>query len=264
MSDEKALGVQCRICGGALAPSFRGTVLGTVPVTYYLCQVCRSLIVPHPSWLDQAYGALPGPDPDVGALTRTLFVLNTLRRMRGAGIVPRPCKALDYGAGKGVLVRLLLDRGFDAWGYEPIATPLYAEDRIGRERPEGRFDLICCIEVAEHLLDPVDTFQWIGKALAPRGVLALSTELFDERRHDHRWHYLVPAHGQHVTLYSREGLRRAAAPAGLTWGHSLRFLGMDFLHLMTRRETGIPSRRWWHLRLLQRLGRWRERWDSWA
>ena len=261
---DPALEVPCRICGGALEPAFESTVLGTVPVTYHVCQRCRSLILPHPTWLDRAYGPLPGPDPDFGALTRTLFVLGTLRRMRAVGLVPRQCKALDYGAGKGVLVRHLLDRGFDAWGYEPIATPLYAEDRIVQERPGGGFDLITCIEVVEHLLDPIDTLQWIGAALTPRGVLVLTTELFDERRHDRRWHYLVPAHGQHVTLYSRDGLRRAAAQAGLVWGHSLRFFGIDFVHLITRREAGIPSWRWWGLRAFQRLGRWRERWDAFA
>lgn len=254
----------CRICGGPLQPAFQGTVLGDVAVTYCVCTGCHSLILPHPHWLERAYGPLPVPDPDYGLLQRTLFVHATLRRMRFVGLLPRRCRCLDYGAGKGILVRLLLDHGYDAWGYEPIAAPLFAEDRIVRELPAGPFDLITSIEVAEHLLDPVPTLCRLRAALAPRGILALSTELFDHRRHDASWQYLAQEHGQHITLFSRDGLRGVAEKAGLAWVCSLGFGGVEFLHLLTHRDYRPSTWRLWHLRLRQHRGKRRTRRDRCA
>jgi hypothetical protein len=259
-----AAGEACRICGGALRPAFPGTLLGDVDVTYCVCVHCHSLILPQPHWLERAYGPLAVPDPDTGLLRRTLFVHATLRRMRSVGLLPRPCRSLDHGAGRGILVQLLLDSGFDAWGDDPIATPLFAEERVTRQRPAGPFDLITVIEVAEHLLDPVETLASLRATLAPRGILVLSTELFDAQRHGPAWHYLAPAHGQHVTFYSRDGLRLAAERAGLRWVESLRWGGGDFLHLLVHTDHS-PAR--WRLRWLrwrQQRGKRRARRDRYA
>lgn len=254
----------CRICGGPLRAAFTGTLLGDVDVTYCVCAQCHSLILPQPHWLERAYAPLAVVDPDCGLLRRTLFVHATLRRMRSVGLLPLPCRSLDHGAGKGILVRLLLDSGFDAWGYEPIAVPLFAEERIARDMPAGPFDLITSIEVAEHLLDPVETLSRLRTVLAERGVLLLSTELFDEHRHGADWHYLAQAHGQHITLFSRDGLRVAAEKAGLRWVDSLRWGGADFLHLLVHeRCRPAPWRLWW-LRLRQSRGKWRARRDRYA
>lgn len=254
----------CRICGGSLQPAFTATVLGDVAVTYHVCNSCHSLILPRPHWLERAYGPLAVPDPDYGLLQRTLFVQATVRRLRSVGLLPRRCRSLDHGAGKGMLVRLLLDHGFDAWGYEPIAAPLVAENRIGREWPAGPFDLITSIEVAEHLLDPVETLTRLRGALAANGLLLLSTELFDHQRHDASWQYLAQEHGQHVTIFSRDGLSVAAQKAGLHWVTSLRFGGVDFLHLLTHANHRLSTWRLWHLRWRQYRGKRRARRDRCA
>jgi len=263
-SDLAASSEPCRICGGTLRPTFTGTLLGDVPVTYCLCEQCRSLILPQPHWLERAYGPLAVTDPDCGLLKRTLFVYATLRRMRSVGLIPQRCRSLDYGSGKGILVRLLLDSNFDASGYEPLATPLFAEEKIARTLPTGSFDVITCVEVAEHLLDPVETLSRLRALLAERGMLVLSTELFDEQRHRADWPYLAPAHGQHVTFYSREGLRRAAERAGLQWVESLRWGGADFLHLLVHHGSPPAPWRLWLLRLRQQRGKWRARRDRFA
>jgi len=135
-------------------------------------------------------------------------------------------------------VRLLLDQGFDAWGYDPLSTPIAAEDRVRREVPPGPFRLITAIEVIEHLSDPVETLQRLRSLLGPRGLLVLSTELFDQRTHGASWHYLAQEGGQHITLFSRQGLQEAATRAGLRWLTSLRFDGIDFLHLLVPPMTG--------------------------
>jgi hypothetical protein len=259
-----AAGEACRICGGTLQAAFTGTLLGDVAATYCVCARCHSLILPQPHWLERAYGPLAVADPDSGLLKRTLFIHATLRRMRSVGLLPVHCRSLDHGAGKGILVRLLLDSGFDAWGDEPIARPLFAEERVMRQPPTGPFDLITLIEVAEHLLDPVETLTSLRAALALRGVLMLSTELFDVQLHGSDWPYLAPAHGQHVTFYSRNGLRWVAERAGLRWVESLRWGGRDFLHLLVHADQ--PPARWrlWWLRWRQQRGKWRVRRDRYA
>jgi hypothetical protein len=176
--------------------------------------------------------------------------------MRSARLVRRHSRSLDYGAGKGLLVRLLLDQRFDAWGYDPLSTPIAAEDRVRREVPPGPFRLITAIEVIEHLSDPVETLQRLCSLLAPRGLLVLSTELFDQRTHGASWHYLAQECGQHITLFSRQGLQEAATRASLRWVTSLRFDGIDFLHLLVPRDRRLSSVRWkvWVLRLRHYCG----------
>src|SRR5579859_4643103 len=84
----------CRACGGALQPAFDAVIFDDVPVTYYRCLLCRSLMLLDPHWLGRSYASTFMPDPDVGALRRSQFVSRVLRRMRGVGLLPRVCKSL--------------------------------------------------------------------------------------------------------------------------------------------------------------------------
>lgn len=247
----------CRICGGGLRVAFAGAVLDGVPVSYHVCTRCHSLLLLDPHWLSRAYESPPVPDPDTGMLRRTLFVDRALRRMHSVGLFRRHCRCLDYGAGRGLLVRFLLDRGCDAWGYDPLSTPIAAEDRILRELPAGPFRCITAIEVVEHLLDPIATLRELRGLLDGQGVLVLSTELFDQAIHDGSWHYLAQPGGQHITIFSREGLRQAAERAGLRWVMSLPFSGIDFLHLLVPRDQSASGTEW-RVRLLRLWQHWRE------
>jgi SAM-dependent methyltransferase len=167
--------------------------------------------------------------------------------MKALGILPKRFRSLDYGAGKGVLLRLLLDDGQDAWGYDSYASPAFAEERVLQEIPSGLFDLITAIEVIEHTLDPVPTLKQIKKQLAPEGILALSTEFFDAATHGPEWHYLAPEHGQHITIFSPKGFKMAAEEVGLRWLGSLALNKQNFLHLLCHPERQIS--RWTLFRL---------------
>jgi SAM-dependent methyltransferase len=240
----------CRICGGRLRPAFQGTVLDSIPVQYALCEGCRSLLLPSPTWLAESYSRKFSPDPDHGALMRTLFVHRCLRRLRARPIrlLPKRSRTLDIGTGHGLLLRMLLDDGHDAWGYDPYPHAIFAEDRIGTSLPEGPFTAVTAIEVIEHTLDPVDFLKSLRARLAPDGFLALSTELFDAARHGPDWVYLAPIHGQHITLFSREGLQHAARAAGFAWIGSLDWNGQPFFHLLVPSEARVSALRLWTLR----------------
>lgn len=225
----------CRICGGELAPCFNGHLLDHVEVTYHRCAGCQSLLLPSPHWLDEAYGKVIVPDPDQGSLARTLFLHRCIRRLRARGVrlLPRRGRSLDVGCGKGLLLRLLLDDGWEAEGYDPYPQAVFAQDHLLSEMPaEPTFDLVSLVEVLEHTLDPVETLLRLKRCLAPKGFLLVSTELYDPTRHGPDWVYLAPEHGQHITLFSRQGLRSAATRAGLDWLGSLDWGGQPFLHLL--------------------------------
>lgn len=264
MEPPKSALPPCRICGGLLEHQFDLTVLGRHTARFHRCASCRSLIVPDPTWLEESYRSELTPNPDQGALDRCLFIHRCIRRMRSRriGIIPRRARTLDFGAGRGFLVRLLRDDGQDAWGYDPYPIPVLAEDRIHPDLPEGPFDLVTAIEVLEHTLDPVPTLQRLKDRLQPKGLLVVSTELYDEAQHGKDWEYLAPEHGQHITIFSPQGLKTAADRAGLHWIGSLPWGRKSFVHLMARPGFAVSAFTLWRLKRRTATGERRLRRDS--
>jgi len=250
MNDE----VACRACGGSLHPEFSAVVLGDVPVTYHRCTKCHSLMLLNPHWLARAYSEVIVPDPDVGALRRTLFVHRVVRRLRGAGLLPREHRSLDYGSGFGMLVRLQRDHGIEAWGYDLYATPKFAEIYCGRELPAGKFDLITCIEVLEHTTNPIDVLTSLRSRTKDDGLVVVSTEFVDLQADTKNWHYLAKEHGQHITLFSRSGLDRAIEASGLERIHTFPFDNVPLLHVLVPKGARPPAWKLLRLRLQQWVG----------
>ena len=155
--------------------------MAEIPVAYTICDGCGSLILPSPHWLERAYGTTPEVDPDFGDLRRCAFIHRTIRRMRALKLLPKRFRSLDFGSGKGILLRMLLDDGQDAWGFDAYATSSFAAERVMKEVPEGPFDLITLVEVIEHTTNPVPVLTRLRERLSERGVLLVSTELFDQR-----------------------------------------------------------------------------------
>ena len=251
---EPVTGRACRACGGSLRFSFDVKVLGDTPATYHSCMSCDSLMVLEPHWLERSYATTLFPDPDSGALRRTLYVNRYIRRMRGVGLLPRKYRSLDYGSGLGMLVALQLDRDAAARGFDRYAEPRFAQLECGKELPDGPFDLITAVEVFEHLLDPVEVLTSLRQRLAPRGIVLISTELYQRSRFPDpsRWPYLALEHGQHVTLFTREGLRRTAQSAGLRHVYTVKWGPTPFLHLFIHETRTVPYPRlgflaWQHM-----------------
>jgi 2-polyprenyl-6-hydroxyphenyl methylase/3-demethylubiquinone-9 3-methyltransferase len=243
----------CRACGGALQPAFEAVVLQDVPVTYHRCRTCGSLMLLNPYWLGRSYSSTFMPDPDVGALRRTLFVHRVLRRMRGVGLLPPRCRSLDFGSGLGMLVRLERDRDVEAFGYDLYATPKFAETFCSHELPDGPFDLITCIEVLEHTTNPVEVLSSFRARVKDGGIVVVSTELVDPGA-DANWPYLAREHGQHITLFSESGLRAAFDAAGFTWVRTIWFGKVPLLHVLVPEGARLPGWRVLWLRLHQVLG----------
>ncbi|MDP6811037.1 MAG: class I SAM-dependent methyltransferase [Kiritimatiellia bacterium] len=215
-TDRKA--TQCPVCGtGTLQGKFSHVVLGQHNADYCECAECGSLIVPEVDWLADAY-ASERVDPDTGAAQRSIICSLFIRAMRCVGLAPKGGRVLDFGAGNGLLVRLLRDQGFDAWGVDKHASMAVARnwrlESMDREEA-GQASMITAIEVFEHLADPHAVLQSMVSALVAEGMVLLRTTLYDGSRHDENWYYLELSGGQHITLFSRKGVRKLAERCGL-------------------------------------------------
>jgi SAM-dependent methyltransferase len=92
-------------------------------------------------------------------------------------------RLLDYGAGSGVLLAELRNKGLDAQGVEFSKSarnyclvhrgfPLKADLR---GEPDGHYHVISMIEVIEHLTDLTGALKEIYRVLAPGGRLLITT-----------------------------------------------------------------------------------------
>jgi SAM-dependent methyltransferase len=93
-----------------------------------------------------------------------------------------PATALDVGCGKGILVEALRSRGVDASGFDVSEDAIsQAHESVAEhcrvasltESIEGRYDLVTCIEVLEHL-PPADTDAAIANLCAITDTIVMS------------------------------------------------------------------------------------------
>jgi len=107
--------------------------------------------------------------------------------------VANPATALDVGCAKGLLVQALAEKGVDARGFDisthaiESATPeVRSRLSVGSvtEPIEGRWSLISCIEVLEHV-SPVDAQQAIDNMCAATDLILFSSSPTDFREPTH-------------------------------------------------------------------------------
>jgi 2-polyprenyl-3-methyl-5-hydroxy-6-metoxy-1,4-benzoquinol methylase len=133
---------------------------------------------------------------------------------------------LDVGAGAGLLVAEAQRRNLVAAGVEPSRFLVQRARQFDRvellqglfPHPQlaGRtFDVICLVDVIEHVTDPVQLLRDCATALNPDGLVVVVTpdvESLMATLLGHRWwHYRLA----HVGYFSKRSMRRAAAEAGL-------------------------------------------------
>jgi SAM-dependent methyltransferase len=212
----------CLFCAGrGLSEHFSQTILGKYQASYEFCDTCRSLQISKVFWLEESYGPL-GFHADTGSVQRSIACAFYIRAMRHTGFISRAASILDFGAGSGLLVRLLRDFGFHAHGYDRYTSPLDCAGFVTEQLdqiPAHSVDLITMIEVFEHLPNPLETLQSIAPLLNANGQILIRSELFDDKKHGPDWAYITPEHGQHINFPSAIGLQRLACRLGLTGVH---------------------------------------------
>jgi hypothetical protein len=200
----------CRLCAHP-EPALvaRQRVLHKYQVAYAQCPRCDLLQTEPPYWLGESYDDSVAI-LDTGAIDRNLLCADLVTVLAALLKVGPGGTCLDFGAGNGVFVRLMRDRGLDFRWADKFATNLYAR---GFEGNAGApHDLVTAFEVFEHFDDVAGELERLFRP-GHRFVLAST---FLHRGHRDGWWYYVPEVGQHVAFYSR----RTMAYIGERFGYA--------------------------------------------
>ncbi|MBE7183954.1 MAG: class I SAM-dependent methyltransferase [Methylobacterium mesophilicum] len=144
------------------------------------------------------------------------------RAMAVSDLLPANGSTLDFGAGSGEFVHAMLDKGFDAHGFDLGASyGEHARVALGdRFRVQSwqeadyapRFDLVSSFHVIEHLSVPVAALRKMEKWLKPGGKIYVEVPDLGTPP-SHRG--FGAFHFAHLLGFNHYNLRLAAARAGL-------------------------------------------------
>jgi len=192
--------MRCKICESATDDFGELRILATYDARYRRCQACGFVFVENAHWLEHAYSvAIANSDTGIAARNLKLADMTSLLIALAFKDAQR---FLDFGGGSGLLVRLMRDQGFDFRLLDKYCANVFA---AGFEAQLGaHFDLATCMEVAEHLVDPIPTFLELG-ALAT--TIVVGTDLLPATANrPGEWWYYTPETGQHVSFYTEAAL----------------------------------------------------------
>jgi hypothetical protein len=230
--------VPCKICGAAAAlygvVDFQKTCeevrgfhlpLSGMPVYYRRCVACGFLFTDaFDDWTYDQFRAhiynsdYLAIDPDYRE-SRPRWNAELVATLWAEHIADT--RVLDFGGGNDVLCSVLRAKGFPAaQTYDPM-VPEYAR------RPQGRFDLVTCFEVFEHMPHPDIGISQMLECVSDAGLVLYSTcvQPADFARYGVAWWYIGPRNG-HVSIFTREAL-------SIAWGrHGYKHISFnDSLHL---------------------------------
>ena len=192
--------MNCKICGFESAHFGNSIILNKYDVEYFECSNCGLIQTEEPYWLDEAYNSAIA-SADVGILKRNLELAEVTKSLINIFFDSKSA-FLDYGAGYGLFVRLMRDKGFNFFWYDKFANNLLSR---GFESEKNKvYPLITAFEVFEHLIDPISEI----KEMLKRGnsIFFSTTLLPKSKPKPGEWWYYSTFAGQHVTVYTKKSL----------------------------------------------------------
>jgi len=194
----------CKICSSSSEFFSQAEILNKYTVQYFKCSNCGFIQTEEPYWLEESYSEVINRS-DIGLLARNLE-LSKITKATLTFLYDKRKKFLDYGAGYGVLVRLMRDFGFDFYWTDKYSDNLFAKD-FEANRQE-KFELLTAYEVFEHLVNPVEE---LTNMLKYTDSILFSTFLIPVNypKPEDWWYYALD-HGQHIALYSKKSLETLA------------------------------------------------------
>jgi len=191
---------RCVVCDNELQYFATGQVLDKYDVDYHLCPNCGLLVLPAPTWLDEAYEqAIYVGDAGLLRRSRRLAVATSLL-IRTEGLSHG--RFLDWGGGYGALARMMRDKGFDFYTTDAYAKNVLAPSFDGNEKES--YDLVTAFEVMEHLVDPYADLLEVSKE---NDRFFFTTLLVpDPVPKPGEWWYFAEGSGQHITFHTKKSL----------------------------------------------------------
>ena len=206
----------CRICGSSSLVTILSDLRARLGGIWSLkqCSICSFISVdplPSAERLGEYYGQnyWQRYDGKVGVFLTFLY------RLRISGIikdmkelVPPKGRILDWGAGDGMLVKLLEKAGFEGYGIDTYSSASNQKNLVSatiEHAPfkEGSFDAVTCFHVFEHLYRPVSSMKKAFQLLKPGGILVVETPNIASigfRVFKKKWYPLrVPVHLNHFS-----------------------------------------------------------------
>ena len=117
-------------------------------------------------------------------------------------------RILDFGSGRGELLKMLRDQGYEVYGIDldpecvklasqfgPCVQGTYTD--LKRHFSEKYFDVVCALHVLEHLPAPVEAVKvlaWVTKSFAVFSVPNLCTPV----RLEYKWHIRLSVNAGHI------------------------------------------------------------------
>ena len=173
------------------------------------CAACSSIHAEQAVDLDHYYRGYPVFEAQLDWKLNVVYG-GMLRRLLAAG-VRKEHRILDYGCGKGLLVRFLRERGYaHTLGYDR-----YAEGFADESVLQGRYDCIVSQDLIEHVDDPNALLRDLDRMAEPGAAISIGTpdaaalDLKDPERFVHALH--APYH-RHIL--SSTALKHAGQDVG--------------------------------------------------
>jgi hypothetical protein len=186
-------------------------VLTKYEVDYFQCQRCDLIQTEVPYWLDEAPWSSIA-HLDTGAVMRHDVCVQVALAVAHLFRLDATSTGMDYGAGSGLFVRAMRDRGFDFRWWDLFAPNVYAK---GCEaQPEQRHDIVTAFEFFEHLPQPKTELEPL---LSVGHDVVLVGTVLHHGQYRHDWSYMFPAIGGHVVFYSPTTMRYIAD----RWGYQV-------------------------------------------
>ncbi|MBN1347550.1 MAG: class I SAM-dependent methyltransferase [Phycisphaerae bacterium] len=143
---------------------------------------------------------------------------------------PRARTLLDVGCGTGAFLSVARE-AYECCGVDVSAeATAVVRDRLNVEAHAGDLrsrapslnpkDVICMLDVVEHVPDPADVLETVRTLLTRRGIILLTTGDTDSlvcRMTGRAWHLMTPP--EHLTFFSKTGLIRMVERCGLSVEH---------------------------------------------
>ena len=194
------------------------------------CKSCWSLQLLGLDWIKDSYWGDTSTRYDEGRTQRNKIVYALADHIRYTLFNKDKPRLLDYGSGKEALLHHFINKfgqNFEVANYDPYVDKY-------KEMPAGKFDIVMCVEVLEHLANVESFYETMNDALTKNGVVVCSTETyipFGPKAHNLKWKYMTRNIGQHITFWTKRSLAHMGKMLGAKRCAMLKFpnkLGLEF------------------------------------